>query len=437
MPELDFKGKEFVRNHHLTVPFRPLVPDAEKSVGEPDLNGNLIIQGDNLEALKSLLPMYAGKVDCIFIDPPYNTGNEGWCYNDNVNSPTLKQWFSENPVGIDDSLRHDKWCAMMWPRLKLLWELLADTGSLWMTLDDNEAPKARILLDEIFGADSFVVNVAWQNKVSPANDAKQFSDDHDSLMVYAKHPDWQPSRLERNAEQLGYYSNPDSDTRGPWNSATYTCNKTKEERPSLFYPLNRPDGTEVWPSETAVWAYSKDASAVHVAEDRIYWGANSTGQPRLKVFLSEVRGVVPRSVWSYSDSGHTQMATQELRQLMGSVEFATPKPLQLLSKVISIAASKPEAIILDSFAGSGTTAHAVIKANAAGGGYAQVHSSGVRRLRGHPYGGAHTSRNEWLPIPRNPARDVNGEAAHLDRGEERRQTCRGSGKHSKVTRREF
>jgi adenine-specific DNA-methyltransferase len=132
--ELSFKGKEFVYNHHLAVPFRPMVPDAAKGIGPVDLAGNLIVHGDNLHALKALLPTHAGKVDCIFIDPPYNTGNEGWAYNDNVNSPMIKEWFNENPIGIEDGLRHDKWCAMMWPRLRLLHDLLAEDGSFWMTM---------------------------------------------------------------------------------------------------------------------------------------------------------------------------------------------------------------------------------------------------------------------------------------------------------------
>ncbi len=143
MPELQFKGKEFVYNHHLSVPFRPLIPDADKSVGEPSLSGNLIIHGDNLHALKALLPMYAGKVDCIFIDPPYNTGNEGWSYNDNVNSPMMKEWLSSNPINGEDMLRHDKWCAMMWPRLVLLRDLLSETGSIWITLDDLDRRTTR------------------------------------------------------------------------------------------------------------------------------------------------------------------------------------------------------------------------------------------------------------------------------------------------------
>ena len=186
MPELQFKGKEFVYNHHLTVPFRPLVMDADKGIGAPRTDGNLIIHGDNLHALKALLPTHAGKVDCIFIDPPYNTGNEGWCYNDNVNSPMIKEWLAANPIGLEDGLRHDKWACMMWPRLKLLHELLSDDGSLWMTLDDNEMHNARAILEEIFGEQNFVANVIWQKRFSPSNDELYISTTHDNLLVFAK-----------------------------------------------------------------------------------------------------------------------------------------------------------------------------------------------------------------------------------------------------------
>jgi adenine-specific DNA-methyltransferase len=188
MPELQFKGKEFVYNYHLTVPYRPLVPAASKSIGEPSLNGNLIIHGDNLHALKALLPLYAGKVDCIFIDPPYNTGKENWCYNDNVNSPMMKEWLSSNPVNAEDMLRHDKWCAMMYPRLRLLHELLSSKGSLWMTLDDNEIHRAALILDEIFGEQNALATVVWEKADSPRMDADYFSNRHDSMLSYAKNP---------------------------------------------------------------------------------------------------------------------------------------------------------------------------------------------------------------------------------------------------------
>jgi len=217
MPELIFKGKEFVYNHHLAVPFRPLVPHAKKSVGKPQLDGNLIIHGDNLHALKALLPMYAGKVDCVFIDPPYNTGNEGWSYNDNVNSPMIREWLSSNPVGIEDGLRHDKWCAMMYPRLRMLHELLGDAGSIWITLDDNEIHRARAILDDIFGEQNFVANCIWHKNYSPKNTAQFFSEDHDYLLIYAKDKNvWRPNLLERTEEMEARYSNLDKDPRGPW-----------------------------------------------------------------------------------------------------------------------------------------------------------------------------------------------------------------------------
>jgi adenine-specific DNA-methyltransferase len=216
MPELLFKGKEFVFNHHLSVPHRPLVAHADKSVGPADMTGNLIIHGDNLHALKALLPRYAGKVDCIFIDPPYNTGNENWSYNDNVNSPIMREWLSSNPVNKEDMLRHDKWLAMMWPRMRLLRELLSERGSLWMTLDDNEIHRARMILDEIFGEDAFIASVIWQKNFSPKNTAQFFSEDHDYLLVVAKNQTvWRPRLLARTPEMEARYSNPDNDPRGP------------------------------------------------------------------------------------------------------------------------------------------------------------------------------------------------------------------------------
>ena len=370
MPELIFKGKEFVYNHHLAVPHHPLVPHPDKSVGEARMDGNLIIQGDNLLALKSLLPMYAGKVDCVFIDPPYNTGNEGWCYNDNVNSPLMQEWLKSNPVGIEDGLRHDKWCAMMWPRLRLLHELLGDAGSLWVTVDDNEIHRARGMLDSIFGEQNFVATICWENKVSPANDAKYFSDDFDYLIVYAKNKEiWRPNGLERTAQQEAYYLNPDDDKRGPWNSATYTCNKSRSERPNLYYGIQNPNtGEEIFPSETAVWRFSQERHRAVEAQELLYWGANGDARmPRLKRFLSDAGSVVPRTVWSYLDAGHTQGAMTELKALMGNTPFQTPKPVQLIQRLLKIATTE-HSIVLDSFAGSGTTAHAVLAANDKDGG---------------------------------------------------------------------
>jgi adenine-specific DNA-methyltransferase len=184
-----------------------LVPNPKKGIGPVALDGNLVIHGDNLHALKALLPFYAGKVDCIFIDPPYNTGNEGWCYNDNVNAPMINEWLASNPIGVEDGLRHDKWCAMMWPRLRLLHELLSSNGSLWITLDDNEIHRARAMLDGVFGESNFVACCIWHKNYSPKPSAKFFSDDHDYLLIFAKEKlKWRPNMLDRKHERQIFQS---------------------------------------------------------------------------------------------------------------------------------------------------------------------------------------------------------------------------------------
>ena len=265
MSQLNFKGKEFVYNHHLSVPFRPLVLDAEKGIGRPALNGNLIIHGDNLHALKALLPLYAGKVDCVFIDPPYNTGNEDWCYNDNVNAPMIREWLDANPVGIEDGLRHDKWCAMMWPRLRLLHELLSETGSFWMTLDENEIHHARSMLDELFGERQFVATVIWHKMYAPKATVKYFSADHDYLIVYAKNKDdWKPNLLGRTTEQDAAYKNPDDDPRGRWRPNNLAArNYYSKGTYAITCPSGRvisgpPPGSYWRVSEEKLWALDED-----------------------------------------------------------------------------------------------------------------------------------------------------------------------------------
>lgn len=372
MPTLDFKGKQFVYSHHLSVPFRELKVVADKSLPQEGkaatLDDNLIIHGDNLEALKALLPTHAGKVDCIFIDPPYNTGNEGWCYNDNVRSPLMQEWLkkSANPVDKEDMERHDKWLCMMWPRLILLRELLNEYGSIFITIGDDEQHALRLLLDEIFGRENFITSICWKRKVSPSNDAEYFSSDHDWLLVYAKNQEeWSINRLPMNEGQLKNYTSSDGDERGAWSSGTYTCNKSKSERPNLYYGITNPNtGEVVYPSETAVWKFSQEKTIALQNDDMLYWGKDGKStKPRLKKFLSDAKGVVPRSVWDYSDSGSTQSASIELSKIFNGVSpFPTPKPSVLISKILKIA-TDDNSIILDSFAGSGTTAHAVLEAN--------------------------------------------------------------------------
>jgi adenine-specific DNA-methyltransferase len=364
MPEIVFKGKEYVYNHHLSVPYRPLVVDAAKGVGPADLNSNLIIHGDNLHALKALLPRYAGQVDLVFIDPPYNTGNEGWCYSDGVNSPIMKEWLSTNPVDGEDMLRHDKWLCMMWPRLVLLRELMSDSGSIWITLDDNEVHRARMVLDELFGEKSHVGTLIWQKKYSTKSDTRFFSESHEYVLVYAK--DIENVRiqgLERTEAQDAIYKNADNDSRGAWTSDNLL---RTEARDYAIFPIQGPGGEEYFPPAGSSWRYNKEKIDELRTDGRLWFGVDGTARPRLKRFLNEVQQSVPaQTIWSYQDVNHSDGAKKNLAEIFGGKDapFATPKPLELLDRVIHIA-TESDALILDSFAGSGTTAHAVLKANA-------------------------------------------------------------------------
>ena len=374
MPELVFKGKEYVYNHHLTVPYRPLIPHADKSVGPGDLAGNLIIHGDNLHALKSLLPRYAGKVDLVFIDPPYNTGNENWSYNDNVNSPIMQEWLRSNPVNSEDMLRHDKWLCMMWPRLVLLREFLSASGSLWMTIDDNEVDHAKGILDEIFGADNFIATCVWHKMDSPKNTAQFLSVDHDYLVVYAKESEvWNRNLLPRTEKMLSRYKNPDNDPRGPWLLSDLDARNFYSKG---VYAITTPKGRVIeGPPKGRYWSVSKEKFDALDADNRIWWGENDDSAPNIKRFLSEVQaGVVPQTIWAWEDVGSTRNAKAELVSIMSGGEehevFITPKPTRLVDRVLEIAAG-PTSIVMDSFAGSGTTGHSVLKANSKDGGSRQ------------------------------------------------------------------
>ena len=369
MPTLNWIGKEAVVNHHLQVPFHLLKDVPELACGDPG-SGNLIVQGDNLVALKALLPYYAGQGKCISVDPPYNTGNDtaegkGWVYNDNVNSPLIREWLGKAVGKEGETLdRHDRWLCMMYPRLALLRHFLREDGAIFISMDDNEVFNLQLMANEVFGEHNFVIDLAWHKRVSPANDAKYFSSDHDHILVYAKNKaNWRPNRVPRSEEQLEYYKNPDNDPRGIWNSAAYTCAKTAEARPNLYYPiLNPTTGEEIWPSKTRVWAYDRARHERNVSEGLLYWGKDGRAtMPRIKKFLGG-RDVVPRSIWTHSESGHNQEASLEFRDLFPGAEFNNPKPTRLIERVLHVA-SGPGDLVLDSFAGSGTTGHAVLKVN--------------------------------------------------------------------------
>ncbi|MBW6507842.1 MAG: site-specific DNA-methyltransferase [Rhodobacteraceae bacterium] len=340
---------------------------ADKGIGAPRLDGNLIIQGDNLHALKALLPIYAGKVDCIFIDPPYNTGNEGWCYNDNVNSPMIKEWLEGNPIGIDDGLRHDKWCAMMWPRLKLLHELLSENGTFFVTIDDNETHRLRAVLDEVFGLDGFIAEVIWRSSDSSNNDAKRFSQDHNTILVYSKEVDWIATKLDRDEAANAHYSCPDNDPKGPWFPGNLSSPNPRE---NLRYEVAHPSGRTLPPPPNG-WRWSRDLMQRKIASGEIIFVDTERGLLR-KTYLADQQGLSPSSLWADLDAtGHTRNAKYELKRIFQEIDtsdlFSTPKPTKLLNRILQVVGST-NAIFLDSFAGSGTTAHAVLEANKRDGG---------------------------------------------------------------------
>lgn len=362
MSELSFKGKEFVYNHHLAVPFRPLVPHPKKGIGPVALDGNLVIHGDNLHALKALLPLYAGKVDCIFIDPPYNTGHEGWCYNDNVNAPMIREWLESNPIGIEDGLRHDKWCAMMWPRLRLLHELLAEDGSIWVTIDDNEGHRLKLMMDEIFGKENFLANFVWQSKDTPGNNSSGIAKTHNHVIAFRKSEDFSPELLERNDDQIANYTNPDNDPRGDWLAAPLT---RAEHRDRDYYALTNKSGRKVFPPKGSSWRRPHPKMKWLEEDNRIWWGKNGDADfPMEKKFLKEAKpGVVNQTWWPYTFAGSTRNAGAELKELFeGEKPFETPKPRQLIERILELSCG-PTAIVLDSFAGSATTAHAILATN--------------------------------------------------------------------------
>lgn len=373
MPTLHWIGKEKVINHHQDVPYRVLEhqygfdTDGEKQ--EAVNSGNKIIHGDNLEALKSLLPEYEGKVNCIYIDPPYNTGNEGWVYNDNVNHPKIKKWLGE-VVGKegDDLSRHDKWLCMMYPRLKLLHKLLADNGAIFISIDDNEQANLKLMCDEIFGENNNLSCLVWQRTFATKNDAKFFSSEHEYLQVYAKKKDlFKLNDLPRTAKQDKRYKNPDNDKRGAWTSTDLL---RMEHRDNSIYSITTPSGKIHTPKPGTSWRHPEIEMLELIKNNEVYFGKNGDSKPRRKRFLKDVKqGMIPQTIWKHEDVGHTQEAKQDLKKILVASKnfFATPKPTRLIDRILKIASNKND-IILDSFAGSGTTAHAVLNLNKEDGG---------------------------------------------------------------------
>jgi len=426
MPTLNWIGKEKVINHHQDVPYKILEPQYTFSNGKEDKNTtseNKIIHGDNLEALKSLLPEYEGKIKCIYIDPPYNTGNEGWVYNDNVNHPKLKKWLGQ-VVGkeSEDLSRHDKWLCMMYPRLKLLHKLLSYDGAIYISIDDNELFNLKSITDEIFGVNNMVADISWQRTYSPRNDSKGISQEVEHILVYRKGDSWFPKRLPRTAKMNAVYKNPDND-KGLWrNSDAFAPGASTHQ--GMVYAIQHPfTGKMIYPYIGACWPYQQDEMLKQMQEwaeytlkdlnddkerakvcgieptsvrkgvlsivlneptdvaqkkakeiykrgqwPKFFFTNKGLGGIARKTYLSETKGKVVTNFWPYDEVGHSDEAKKILKLIFNNLKnFDTPKPVRLIERVIKITSDK-DSIILDSFAGSGTTAHAVLNLNKEDGG---------------------------------------------------------------------
>ena len=356
---------------------KTLRPCVEESVNW-DTTENLYIEGDNLEVLKLLQESYLGKVKMIYIDPPYNTGND-FIYRDDF-SMGSEEWSVESGAVDEDGNRlfkntdsngrfHSDWCSMIYSRLMLARNLLSDDGVIFISIDDNEIENLRNIGNEVFGERNYVGTVIWERAFSPKNDAKYFSDSHDYIVVYTKTIDsFVIGKLPRTEEMNSRYKNPDNDPRGVWTSGDCSV---KTYSASSDYPITTPSGRVVNPPHGSCWRFSKETFDKLVADNRIWFGEKGENVPRVKRFLSEVdNGLTPVTLWKYEDVGHNQEGRQELKKLFDDKGyFDGPKPVRLLSRVLQIANLEKDSIILDFFSGSATTAHAVMQLNAEDGGH--------------------------------------------------------------------
>lgn len=346
-----------------------LRPKPEESVNFEDTQ-NVYIKGDNLEVLKLLQTSYYRQVKMIYIDPPYNTGND-FVYEDDFSDPMSRykevtaQTTKSNPETMGRF--HTNWLNMMYPRLRLAANLLRDDGVCFISIDDNEIDNLKKLCNEVFGEENFVAQIVWQKKYAVSNDDPGIASMHEYIVVYQKSSNFQRNLLPRTEKQLQRYNNLDNDPRGDWSSDNYISNKSRWERPTLWYPIKHPKtGQEVWPDENAVWRYAKEKHEQMEAENRLYWGPDmSYERPRIKRFLSEVQaGVVPSTWWPFTEVGHNDEAVKETAALLGKKVFSTPKPVRLLKQILILATNVSDNdIVLDFFSGSAAMAHAVMQQN--------------------------------------------------------------------------
>ncbi|OLI20181.1 site-specific DNA-methyltransferase [Xanthomonas oryzae] len=354
---LVWERDELEADQALNEDFVALSLDAGLSHGEAPWD-NLIIEGDNYDALRALRMTHKGAIRCIYIDPPYNTGNKDFVYNDRFVDKTHR-------------FRHSLWLEFMYRRLQLAKELLADDGVIFVSIDDNEVFRLGMLMDRVFGEDNFIANVIWQKVYSPKNTAQHFSDDHEYILTYSrKKEDWVPNPISRSASQDSAYKNRDNDPRGVWKAGDMSARNFYSEG---NYSITTPSGKRIdGPPSGRYWVVSEKKFKEMDADQRIWWGKKGSNVPAIKRFLFEVKqGVVPQTLWAYDEVGHTQDAKKQLLEVLqfassGDV-FSTPKPVQLMERILRIA-SKPGDTVLDFFAGSGTFAQAVAKLNAEDGG---------------------------------------------------------------------
>ncbi|MCC6543846.1 MAG: site-specific DNA-methyltransferase [Nitrospirae bacterium] len=327
--ELTWIGKE---NQPKLEP-RILIEDTEKSFGDRNTD-NMLIQGDNLLALKALEQDFAGKIKCVYIDPPYNTGNAFEHY--------------------DDGLEHSIWLSLIRPRIEMLHRLLSNDGTLWISIDDDESHYLKVLCDEVFGRKNFVNNVIWEKKYSPQNDAKWLSDSHDHILVYAKNKEtWRPNLLPRTEEMNARYKNPDNDPRGLWKSSDMSV---KTYTAATDYPVTLSSGRIVNPPESRCWVISKEKYEEMVKDNRIWFGRDGNSVPSIKRFLTEVQvGTVSKTIWHRTDVGDNQEAKREIKTFNSEDVFSTPKPERLIQRILTLATNEGD-LVLDSFLGSGTSA---------------------------------------------------------------------------------
>ncbi len=363
MPTLHWIGKEKVINHHMDVPFKVLEHsygfDNGTQSSTPTESGNKIIHGDNLEALKSLLPEYEGKIKCICIDVPYNTGNEKWVYNDNVNDPKIKKWLGE-VVGkeSEDLSRHDKWLCMMYPRLKLLHKLLSEDGAIFISIDDNEQANLKLVCDEIFGIGNFLGNILWKKKTN-GNNVGHIPPVHDFIVCYAK--------KESSLKLFGFplsddylstnFTNPDNDKRGAWKTSDLSANHVGPH----FGIVNPLTNQEHFPPKGRYWVFNEGEVKKRIKDGRIIFGKTGKTKPVQKIFLKDKSGRKKPETW-WDNHGYNSDGMKELSGILGTKVFDHPKPSTTIAHIVDISTNDND-IVLDSFAGSGTTAHAVLKQN--------------------------------------------------------------------------